>query len=47
MGTGASKQGKGYKTLENVLDHIASNYILTSDFKSLSKLYDEECIARI
>ena len=42
MGTGASKQGKGYKTLENVLDHIASNYILTSDFKSLSKLYDEE-----
>ena len=43
MGTGISKeQRKDYKTLENVLDYIATNYILTSDFKTLSKLYEEE-----
>ena len=28
--------------MENVIDYIASNYILTADFKSLTKLYEQE-----
>lgn len=42
MGNTSSTEKKTYKSLENVLDYIASNYILTTDFKSLTKLYDEE-----
>lgn len=42
MGNTLSSEKKTYKNLENVLDYIASNYILTSDFKSLTKLYEEE-----
>ena len=42
MGNTSSTEKKTYKSLENVLDYIASNYILTSDFKSLTKLYEEE-----
>tara|TARA_Y100000816_G_scaffold263294_1_gene221558 strand:- start:28099 stop:29352 length:1254 start_codon:yes stop_codon:yes gene_type:complete len=42
MGNTSSSEKKTYKNLESVLDYIASNYILTSDFKSLTKLYEEE-----
>ena len=42
MGNTSSSEKKTYKSLESVLDYIASNYILTSDFKSLTKLYEEE-----
>ena len=37
-----NKSLREYKTLENVLDYIASNYILTSDFKTLTKLHEEQ-----
>lgn len=42
MGNSLSTEKKTHKSLEKVLDYIASNYILTSDFKSLTKLYEEE-----
>ena len=42
MGNTSSTEKKTYKSLESILDYIASNYILTSDFKSLTKLYEEE-----
>lgn len=42
MGNSLSTEKKTYKSLEHILDYIATNYILTSDFKSLTKLYDEE-----
>lgn len=43
MGTNIStEQRKDYKTLENVTDQIATHYILSADFKNLSKLYEEE-----
>ena len=42
MGTTSSTEKRTYKSLEQVLDYIASNYILTADFKSLTKLYEEE-----
>ena len=38
----SNKSLREYKTLENVLDYIASNYILTSDFKTLTKLHEEQ-----
>ena len=30
------------KSFGHIIDYIASNYILTADFKSLTKLYDQE-----
>jgi hypothetical protein len=42
MGNSLSTEKKTYKSFENILDYIATNYILTSDFKSLTKLYEEE-----
>lgn len=44
MGNASStdKSLREYKTLENVLDYIASNYILTSDFKTLTNLHEEQ-----
>ena len=38
----SGEQRKDYKTLENILEQIATHYILSADFKSLSKLYEEE-----
>ena len=38
----STEKSKEYKSMKDVLDYIASNYILTSDFTSLSKLYEEE-----
>ena len=37
-----SSEHKSYRSVENVIDYIATNYILTADFKSLTKLYEQD-----
>lgn len=38
----ARQPANTYRSVENVIDYIASNYILTADFKSLTQLYEED-----
>ena len=38
----AKQDNDNFRSVEKVIDYIASNYILTADFKSLTRLYEEE-----